>query len=81
MLKKAPFSLKVKLHFAGGIAKTITNALSIEINEFSNRSDVRIFHRNRSLYLNITSYDINGLRSAANTYLRWIAMCEELSKD
>jgi len=61
---------------AGVIEKTIRPESAVEIP----RTSVKVSRQDDKLRLDIESGDVNGLRAAVNSYLRWVGMAAEISE-
>jgi len=61
---------------ASVIEKTIRPESAVEIP----RTTVKVSRQNDTLRLDIESGDVNGLRAAVNSYLRWVGMAADISE-
>ena len=61
---------------AGVIEKTIRPESAVEIP----RTSVKVSRQDDMLRLDMESGDVNGLRAAVNSYLRWVGMAAEISE-
>jgi tRNA threonylcarbamoyladenosine modification (KEOPS) complex Pcc1 subunit len=62
-------------------AEAIISAIKLEAeSESYERSDVRVGYDNDMLALEIIAGDLHALRAAVNTYLRWVQMCENITR-
>ncbi len=58
------------------IERTIRPESAVEIP----RTSVRVSRQDDTLKLEIESGDVNGLRAAVNSYLRWVGMAAQISE-
>jgi KEOPS complex subunit Pcc1 len=61
---------------AAVIESTIRPESAVEIP----RTSVKVSRQDDMLRLDIESGDVNGLRAAVNSYLRWVGMAAEISE-
>ena len=61
---------------ASVIEKTIRPESAVEIP----RTSVKVSRQDELLRLDIESGDVNGLRAAVNSYLRWVGMAADISQ-
>jgi KEOPS complex subunit Pcc1 len=61
---------------AAVIEKTIRPESAVEIP----RTTVKVSRQDDMLRLDIESGDVNGLRAAVNSYLRWVGMAVQISE-
>jgi len=61
---------------ASVIERTIRPESAVEIP----RTSVRVSRQDDMLRLDIESGDVNGLRAAVNSYLRWVGMAAQISE-
>jgi tRNA threonylcarbamoyladenosine modification (KEOPS) complex Pcc1 subunit len=61
---------------ASVIEKTIKPESAVEIP----RTTVKVSRQNDTIKLDIESGDVNGLRAAVNSYLRWAGMAADISE-
>lgn len=71
---------KAVLEFHHPRAEVIERALKPESAESKSKMLVRISKDGDKLTLDIESQDINGLRAAINSYLRWIDMTVRITE-
>ena len=61
---------------AAVMERTIRPESAVEIP----RTSVKVSRQDDMLRLDIESGDVNGLRAAVNSYLRWVGMAAEISE-
>ncbi|MCK4492276.1 MAG: hypothetical protein KAU03_06605 [Candidatus Altiarchaeales archaeon] len=72
--------LKIRLNVPTYIADVCCRCVGFEAeSDVSERSGVRLSHKEDLLELEIRSGDLPSLRAAMNTYLRWTLMCFNLT--
>ena len=71
---------KAVLHFDTPHEAAVWSALFPEIGREVPRTHVEISHEAGEIILSIDAADIGALRAALNSYLRWIAVSEDIAK-
>ncbi|PKP54482.1 MAG: hypothetical protein CVT90_01070 [Candidatus Altiarchaeales archaeon HGW-Altiarchaeales-3] len=70
--------LTINLGLPEEISGICCKSISLETRDLE-RSKVDISYTKNGLCIYITALDLNALRGALNTYVRWIIMCCELT--
>ncbi|HDH41218.1 MAG TPA: hypothetical protein ENG12_02270 [Candidatus Altiarchaeales archaeon] len=74
--------LDVDIHVPSEVAEVCYRAIEMETKSRAlHRSKITLSHTRNLLSLRIIAKDLTALRGSMNTYLRWIGMCLNLTKD
>ena len=74
--------LHVDIHVPSEAAEVCCRAIEMETKSNAlHRSKISLNHTRNLLSLRISANDLTALRGSMNTYLRWIGMCLNLTKD
>lgn len=74
-------ALTVNIKVSEDAAKACLKAILPEIEaDMHERTRITLAY-DRELILRIEAKDLHAMRSAANTYIRWLDMCVKLAKD
>lgn len=74
--------LSVRLSMPAEAARVCCESVGLEAkSEALSRSSVELSCADGCLLLHVTATDLGAMRAAVNTYLRWIAMCCDLTEE